>query len=367
MKLLNVSILLLILSVPLFIFPQSTKIAPNPTKEWPRSSPAEQQLDTEKLNEVIRLINEDDELPDVHSLLIVRNGYLVVEEYFGDHNAETIHTLQSVSKSFASALIGIAIEQGKIKSVDEKIVGFFPEFKNILNLDERKKAIRIKDLLTMRSGTDYHERDSGSPHHQLNALARGWDRFYLNRPMINNPGEYYQYDSGGVILLSSILKKQIGMHADKFADKYLFPALNIKETKWFRNEEDHPHTGGGMHLLPRDMAKFGLLYLREGVWENKQLIPKKWIEQSFKMHVEFGEKARGKDVGYGYLWWILQPDPTGNAKAYIYAAEGFMAQYIFVIPEHDMVVVYTGGARSGFAHRQPINYLYSHILKSVKK
>ena len=156
------------------------------------------------------------------------------------------------------------------------------------------------------------------------------------------------------------------MHADKFADKYLFPFLGIERTHWIKNSEEHPHTGGGLHLLPKDMAKFGLLYLRGGKWEDKQVVPEKWVEESFKLHVDFGG-SRQYDIGYGYLWWILKPDPDGKGQHNIYAAKGFMGQYIFVIPEYDMVVVTTGGARSGTDMRKPVEFLYSHILPAVQK
>jgi CubicO group peptidase (beta-lactamase class C family) len=345
----------------------SAKPATWPTDRWTRSTPAEQQLDSRPLNDLVDLMREGNVYRDLHSLLIVRNGYLVLEEYFGGYHADSLHTLQSVSKSFASALMGIAIEQGKIRDVEEKILDFFPNIRDIQNLDDRKRLIRLKDLLTMRSGTDYREGYDGSPHDRLNHLDGGWDRFYLNRPMVSRPGSRFQYDSGGVILMSAILKNRAGMHADGFADLSLFPPLGISKRDWFKNEEGHPHTGGGLDLLPRDMAKFGLLYLRGGKWEDQQVVPAWWVEESFKKHVSFSDRRSGHDIGYGYLWWILEPDPDGSGKVNIFAAKGFMGQYIFVIPEHDMVVVVTGGARSGSDMRRPVDFLYSHILPSVQR
>ena len=157
--------------------------------------------------------------------------------------------------------------------------------------------------------------------------------------------------------MSSLLKIRTGMHADKYADKYLFPQLDIKKSRWFKNQEGHPHTGGGLYLTPRDMAKFGQLYLQKGQWQGKQIIPAEWVEESFRMHVPFSGN-RGTTVGYGYLWWILKDN--------VYAAMGFRAQYIFVIPDHNMVIVITGDTRSGSDQRKPIGFLYSHILPAVK-
>jgi CubicO group peptidase (beta-lactamase class C family)/predicted alpha/beta superfamily hydrolase len=342
----------------------------NPTEksetwEWPISTPEKQQLDPEPLAELVSLIREGRRYPRLHSLLVIRHGYLVVEEYFGRFQGDTLHTLQSVTKSFTSALVGIAISRGEFKGVDEKILDFFPDMTGIANLDERKESIRLKDLLTMRSGTDYNENGPDSPHFQLNRLPRGWDKFYLDRPMLRMPGTHFLYDSGGVILMSAMLKKRTGMHADQYAEKYLFKPLQIDQKFWFRNQESHPHTGGGLNLKPRDTAKFGLLYLQKGRWGGEQIVPEAWVKESSIKRVDFG--ATSQTIGYGYLWWMLRPDPDGNGKDYIYAAMGFRAQYIFVIPEHDMVVVVNGDTQSRIDQRKPIEFLYTHILKSVKR
>ncbi len=336
------------------------------TGEWPRSTPEQQGLNSERLIRLMELIRDGKEFPDLHCLLIVRNGNLVVEEYFRDYSADKLHTLQSVSKSFTSALLGIAIERGEIMGVDEKVLDFFTDIRVIENMDTRKTSIRLQDLLTMRSGTDYHEGYTGSPHSTLNSLNSGWDHFYLNRPMVRDPGTHFQYDSGGVILMSSMLKDRTGMHADRYAQKYLFKPLDITRVQWFKNKEGHPHTGGGLHLLPQDMAKFGLLYLNNGEWRGTQVVPAVWVKESFQKHVNLRRKVPGV-VGYGYLWWILSPDPKGAGKEFVYAAMGFRAQYIFVIPEHDMVVVVTGGTRNGVDQRKPIEFLYSHILPAIQR
>ncbi len=344
----------------------AAETAPRPIEVWPTAEPAQQGLDPQQLDELVRLVHEGKRFPEIHSLLIVRHGYLVLEEYFGGWDRDRLHTLQSVSKSFTSALIGIAIERGAIKGVDEKILGFFPDTEGIANLDDRKRAMTLGDLLTMRSGTDYDEGYSGSPHSTLNSLPRGWDRFYLDRPMVRPPGTRFKYDSGGVILMSSLLEARTGLHADAYAERHLFAPLGIRRTSWFRNREGHPHTGGGLDLLPRDMARFGLLYLRGGRWGDRQVVPAKWVAQSTRRQLKLDGGSTGHRVGYGYLWWILEPDPGGSGEQDIFAAMGFRAQYIFVVPEHDMVVVVTGGTRNGRDQRRPIEFLYSHILPSVR-
>jgi CubicO group peptidase (beta-lactamase class C family) len=332
-----------------------------PTASWPVSSPAEQGLDADRLGELVGLIEQGERFPDLHSLLVVRHGYLVLEEYFAGHDANELHTLQSVSKSFTSAVIGIAIEQGLIAGVHEPVLDFFPDHEGIQSLDERKRAMTVEDLLTMRSGTDYHERGSDSPHFQLNRLARGWTGFILDRPMINDPGTRFQYDSGGFILMSALIKARTGEHANAFMTEHLFKPLGIKRYRWHKNAEGHPHLGGGLNLSSRDMAKFGLLYLRKGRWEDRQVVPADWVETSFRRHVEF-PAPMSPFTGYGYLWWILPPD---GGHADILAACGFRAQYIFVVPEHELVVVVTGGTRNRTDQGAPVRFLYSHILPAV--
>jgi len=164
--------------------------------QWKICSPSEQGLDSDKLAELVDLIREGKRYPRIQSLLIVRHGCLVVEEYFNNWKAERLHILQSVTKSFTSALIGMAIARGEIQGVDEKILDFFPDMEAIAHMDERKASIRLKDLLTMRSGVDYHEQGPDSLHFRLNRTPTGWDKFYLDRPMAGDPGK------GGTVSVS---------------------------------------------------------------------------------------------------------------------------------------------------------------------
>ena len=346
--------------------PAPARVADARAWEWPVSTPEQQGLDSKRLGELVGLIREGNRYPGLHSLLVVRRGRLVVEEYFNGWSAERMHTLQSVSKSFTSALVGIAIGRGELKGTDERILAFFPDAPRIAHLDERKASIRIEDLLTMRSGTDYHERGLGSPHAWLNLRPWGWDTFYLDRPMLAAPGTTFRYDSGGVILISSLLRRRTGLHADAYAERHLFRPLGIRKRAWLGNWAGHTHAGGGLYLTARDTARFGLLYLRNGRWADEQVVPEAWVRESFRRHVEFDTKGRGV-VGYGYLWWVLAPDPNGSAPRDIYAAIGRMAQYVFVVPEHDMVVVVNGSARAGADQGRPIEFLYSYILPAVRR
>jgi CubicO group peptidase (beta-lactamase class C family) len=341
----------------------SESSTPWPTKTWTVATPTDQGLDPAPLEALVEGIRAG-KVRDIHSLLVIKNGRLVLERYFDGYTAERLHMQQSVSKSFTSALVGIAIDRGKFAGVDERVLDFFPDSMPIEHLDERKRRITLDDLLTMRSGTDYHERGPGSPHFQLNDMSRDWTAFILDRPMVREPGTRFQYDSGAVILTSELIRRRYGAHADEFANKHLFTPLGIHRVEWYRNAEGHPHTGGGLSLRPRDMAKLGLLYLREGKWENRQVVPAEWIRASLRRRVEFERPSSGA-VGYGYWWWVYPPDPAGAGRD-IYAACGFMGQYIFLVPEHDMIVVVTAGAR-GPHQRAPCEFLYTDILTAVRR
>ena len=337
----------------------------NAFDEWPRASLDEAGFDRQKVETLIEDLREDRLLPGLHSMLIVRNGNLVVEEYFDGWRADEPHMMQSVSKSITSALVGIAISRGEFSSIDEKVVDFFPDYE-IRHFDERKQAISIEDLLTMQSGTDYNEAGVGSPHYELNRLTTAWDRFYLNRPMDSVPGTRFQYDSGAVIVMSSLIQRRTGMHADEYAARYLFKPLDINAHWWVKNAEGHPHTGGGLYLTPRGMAKFGLLYLQKGRWGDVQVLPESWVEASISQNVTFDRRRwYNRGVGYGYWWWIMEPDPEGRGEATIFAALGSRGQHIFVVPEHGLVAVFTAGI--GYGMHRPVDVLYTDILPAIIK
>jgi len=338
---------------------------PSTSWQWPVSTPEEQGLDPKVLADVVDLIRKNEILPRLHYLIIVRHGRLVLEENFHGWGPGKLHTLQSVSKSFTSALVGIAIARGEFKGVDEKVLDFFPGLTGIANMDERKAAIRLEDLLTMRSGTDYHEQGESSPHFQLNRLTSGWDKFYLDRPMLGPPGKEFRYDSGGVILISAMLRNRAGTHAAAYAERFLFKPLGIKPWFWFGNGEGHTHTGGGLNLTARDTAKLGLLYLRGGRWGDEQVVPEAWVRECLKMHVDL-TVAGQPPSGYGYLWWVLAPDPRGDGKQFVYAARGRLGQYIFIVPEHDMVVVVLADAKTSPEMAKPMQVFYDRILPAVR-
>jgi CubicO group peptidase (beta-lactamase class C family) len=286
----------------------------------------------------------------LHGLLIVRQGKLVFEEYFPgyassggrqegawiEYNRNTKHECQSATKSFRSAILGIAIDQGFIDSVDEPVLSFFPELAD-LNTGE-KSQITLWHLLTMSSGLDWPETqlpypDPQNPLWQLYQLPRQeWPRFIFERPMAASPGTVWNYSSGLTFLIKEILDRTTGTSAEDFVDSQLFQKM-----------ESSPQNGFPFvdFVLPRDMAKFGFVFLDNGRWKDTQIVSQSWIEQSTTSYFTAPWPAP-YDGGYGFLWWIKTFN-VGSQTAHSYFAHGHGGQSIWVFKELDLVVVFTAG------------------------
>jgi len=300
-----------------------------PAEEWRTSTPAEQNMDPDRLEAMIEMIKEQDFA--YHSVVVVRNGYLVFEQYLNGWKADSSHHIQSCTKSVSSILIGTLFQNGLLESVDQKMVDLFADYE-IANLDERKQAITLEHLLTMSPGMDWHELDY--PYEDPNnSLGRMWHspdavQHVLDTPMSQEPGQAWSYNSGTSILLGGIIEEVSGKDVLDYARESLFDPLGIEKIRWDQTTGGHYHTDGGLYLKPRDMARIGYLMLRDGEWDGQQIISPEWVAQSSQAHQSTGS------LGYGYQWLIL---PEG-----VYAANGHYEQKIFVIPAADMVVVFTG-------------------------
>lgn len=303
----------------------ATLPTPTPT-EPPPSQYDDQGIDQARLEQMADIIEEMD-LP-IDGVVIRRHGEVVFETYPNpDYGPEDMHLLYSVTKSFTSALIGIAVEQGYIKGVDQKIIDFFPEWE-IENLDARKQALTIKHLLSMTCGFEWEGPDDGL--HTWGDAVRSDNpvKYVLDLPMANDPGSEWVYNGGCSHILSAILTKTTGMSTLKFASEYLFSPLGITDIRWPRDSQGIYFGGQDIWLKPRDMAKFGQLFLDGGVWGGQQIIPSYWVTQSGATHITHW------NGGYGYQWWTY-PDSG------IYYASGAFEQRIMVIPAYDMVVAFT--------------------------
>ena len=294
-----------------------------PTEGWRISTPEEQGLDSARLERMLDAI--DDQQLNVHSVLVVRNGYIIAETYYPPFQQDTKHQLYSVTKSFISALVGIAIEKGYIGGVDQRVVGFFPE-REFANHDGRKAAMTLEHLLTMTSGLDWEE---GMPTYQEMGRTKDWVHYVLDKPITADPGSQFNYCSGCSHVMSAIIQETTGMGTLEFAQRHLFEPLGISNVYWETDRSGIPNGGWGIEMTPRDMAKFGYLYLNDGVWDEQQIVPAAWVRTSVEGDTTFDDGWR-----YGYQWWIY---PSFGA----YAAIGLGAQIIFVMPDMEMVVVFT--------------------------
>lgn len=324
----------------------------------------------------------DNEYPNIHSILIARNGKLVYENYFPGqdeiwgnsigfvkHHQDSLHDVRSVSKSVVSACIGIAIAQGNIKSVEQKIWDFFPEFK-AFNTGE-KSNITIKHLLTMTAGLEWNENlpytDPANSEIQM-SLSDDPDKYVLSRKLVDPPGTKWNYSGGTTHILATIIKKTTGLEIDEFAQKHLFKPLGITHSYWIRfsspqSNIEFPVAASGLRLRSRDMVKFGLLYMNKGVWNEEQILPQSWVMDSHKSHVD----RDGPDQGYGYQFWIWQENIKGKPVKMV-AAVGNGDQRIFFDDENDLLVVTTAGNYNTFNISNNANALLrNYIYPSFKK
>lgn len=295
-------------------------------------------MDSEQLAQMLEFIH--DQQLDIHSVLIARHGVLVHETYFYPYAPETPHAIYSATKSVSSALIGIAIAEGTIPSTQTPLLSLFPD-RVVQNVNERKKAITLEHLLTMSSGLAWRRPASGGLP-PVYAFQNSDDpvQFVLDRPVDDDPGSHFFYNSGGSHLLSAIIQESTGQTALDYARQKLFGPLGIGDVTWAAAAQGVNDGGTGIWLRPRDMARFGLLYLREGQWNGRQVLPAEWVAASTTRHMPApDQEGQGYPptpnlVGYGYQWWI---NALGG-----YSAIGFGEQEIIVLPEQDLVVVITG-------------------------
>ena len=347
-------LLVIILAVLLLCnFGMAKEVVPDywPTQGWRTSDPESQGMKSKILVNMLDMILKKD--LDIHNVLVIRNGYIVLDAYSFPRDSDRKHNIFSCSKSVTSALIGIAIDKGFIKDSDQPVLDFFPKLVP-KNLDANKKAMTLEHLLTMTPGLKC--RDSYQYHYSgLNKMkgSSDWVQYMINLPMAEAPGTRFEYCNGATFLLSAILQEQTGMNALSFARKYLFGPLGISDVVWPSNPQGITLGYGRIYMRPRDMAKIGYLYLKNGVWGNKQIISSQWVKTSTSKHVF----ATLMFPGYGYQWWI--------ADQGIYMAVGHQGQFIFVVPEKDLIVVFTSGLSIEDFYI-PFVLLHSYIISAAE-
>ena len=320
-----------------------------PTKAWSVSTPEEQGMQSGTLARLVETVGGYKQ----DSLLIARHGKIVLDAYYAPYQPNITHDLRSVTKSIVSTLTAIEIKQGLLDSADHPVMDLFAD-KQIPDVDEAKKTMTVQHLLDMTSGIAWQEK-SYTPDETIMRMYRAPDRtaFVLSQPMSDPPGTKFYYNSGNPYVLSALINRKTGQNALEFAKKELFAPLGISSERWGRPDAQGVIDGeAGLSLAPHDMARIGYLYLRNGMWEGKEVIPSSWVDQARegKVQATFGFR-------YANLWWSL-PDKGA------YMARGRHSQLILVLPKLDIVAVMTGILRDDQFY--PTLRLIDDIASAVK-
>ncbi len=335
-----VTLTIFILLINTFCYGQNTYEYAQPKNledGWKTINLQSLRVDTTKIYKLFnQLYRKENKL---HSILLVKNGKIVIEEYFKNHSVNRRHDLRSTTKSIRSILLGIAIDKGFIDSIDDPISKYLISPVPIKNIDERKDKITIKHLLTMSAGFDCNDWDKKSKGQEDRVhKTKNWLQYTLNLPMVNEPGVVSNYCSMGTVLIAEIISQASGMAIDEFAKQHLFNPLNISNVKWDHTSNKKVIASAKrLYMTSRDMAKIGQLILDHGKWNEKQIVSKKWIEESTT------PKTKITEIDYGYLWWNI-PFKYKEQIIVSKAATGNGGQYIIIFPELNIVAIFTGGA-----------------------
>ncbi|UCD45815.1 MAG: serine hydrolase [Candidatus Bathyarchaeota archaeon] len=321
-----------------------------PTSGWRFTEPEDVGVESAGLEDLVGAIRRS--RYDVDSVLVARNGYVVLDEYFQPFREGERHIVYSCTKSIVSTLIGIAIDKGYIEGVDVRVLDLFPD-RSVQNLNAWKEGMTLRDLLTMTAG--FNARDSYL--YQWEGLERMHDsseplQYVLDLPVTEEPGTRFEYTNGVSHLLSCIISRTTGMSALEFAREHLFGPLGITDVEWRSDQQGRNWGYSSIYLTPHDMAKIGFLFLKMGEWDEEQIVPREWVEEATMKHVD----ATMVD-GYGYQWWV---DSDGY-----YLALGYKGQLIFVVPSLDLVVVFTGGSPETFDFSLPL--IERYIIPAVDR
>jgi CubicO group peptidase (beta-lactamase class C family) len=250
------------------------------------------------------------------------------------YHGTDMHSMQSVSKTVTSVIFGVAITRGDFKAgLNTPILKFF-DVARVKNVDDRKRRMTLKDVLTMTTGLNWNEEvpyDDPRSDSSLMEATDDWVQYVIDKPMAEEPGKVFNYSSGATELLAYIFQKETGQDIDAYGEKYLFAPLGIKH-HWKRTYLGVIDTEGGLYLSGEDLAKIGYLYLHDGLWDGKQVVSTDWVKESLKPYIDAEEHFR-----FGFKWWLY---PL-NGK-FVWMARGFGGQELMVFPEENLIVVFTG-------------------------
>lgn len=364
-----------------------------PKEAWPVSTPEKEGLDPKAIDALVADIKEG-EYGLVNHFLLIRHGRIVADHHFKhdyekiaskyspenhqydyDHPAwhpyyrdTKLHTLQSVTKSITSAVLGIAIDEGHIpEGVETPVMSFFKNYEPDLS-DERKRSMTLEDMLTMRSGIRWNEMVSYTDERnsciQLEA-SDNWIQFVLDQPMREEPGTIFDYNSGVSVLLGKVVRVSTGKRIDAYAKEKLFEPIGIKEYYWKTTPDGEIDTEGGLYLSAHDLARIAYLFLRNGNWDGQQIVSKEWVQASTSPIISDIRPDNGRpDQGYGYQWWIPVQE---NGETKIFCGSGYGGQFPVVVPKHDLVVVFNAWSIHDNPKRSTLRAVQNRILPAIKE
>lgn len=303
-----------------------------PTEEWPTSTPEDQGMDSEKLVEMFEYIEQNDDPRKLHGLLIIRNGHIIAEKYTSPYNEKYPHNTYSVTKSLTSAIAGIAIDEGII-NLNDRVLDYFPDM-TFENMSEEKENMTIEQLLLMKTGIQWPELDSEDSAIQV---FRVWEnskksllQYYLDQPIIKEQVGEWNYDTGAAYVLGAIIERASGMTLNEYGKEKVFDRIGMDSLEFYVTNDGIAHGGTYSQMTPRDMARFGYLYLHDGKWDGEQIVPKEWVKESLHPHTELGS------TDYGYYFYLTEGE---NGREF--SARGANGQWIIVVPELELIVIET--------------------------
>lgn len=325
------------------------------------------------LNQMTKSI-ETNHYSGVHSVLITQGDHLDYERYFNGFNRDSLHDSRSSFKSITSLLVGIAIDRGLIKSIDQKVSDFFPQDKAFKG-DPYKKTMTIKNLLEMKSGYDCEEFNDTKDCEEGMSASKDWVQYALNLPMKDKPGTRWSYTSIDPMILSGVISKAARMSVMDFAKRYLFDPLGMTKYRWTIDPSGNGMTGGSFYILPSDMIKIGQLVHNNGVFNGKRVISEKWIRQSTFCDItipdfSFMKSSRSligtpQQAFYGFYWY-REVMKTETIEEDVLFASGNGGQYIFMLKDLNLTVVFTQGNYGSFKAKQAFEILSKYIIPAYK-
>lgn len=353
------------------------------SNNWPVSTPAAEGFNAAVIDSIHGDITSG-AYGLIDHFLLIKNGKIIAEHHYEqdyesimlqndttnyqynyDHTAwhpyyrnTNLHTLQSVTKSVTALLMGIAVDEGLIESVNLSAMSFFDNYAVDLS-DERKANMKIEDLLTMQSGIEWDEDsyDEADNSCILMEASEDWISFVLKHPMDTFPGARFEYNSGASVLLGKIVRETTGKRIDKWAEEKLFAPLGIEDYYWKITPKGEIDTEGGLYLSAHSLAKIGYLMMHDGKWDDQQIVSKEWVAQSVKPHVDFNGTN-----GYGYQWWI-QEHVEGATK--VFAGNGYGGQFVICAPAQDLLVVFNGWHIHGRAQKSTWTVFREKLIPGV--